>query len=239
MIPKIKNLQITVIAESPVRVGGSRDPVRGVDQPMATVAGKPVIPGASLKGALRFEIASYLIGIRSNNPSLKPCIPTSTPSLQENKLSGFKLKSCVVQEISDSGNNICPVCYLLGAQGLTGFVTIPFLYSSVSQEELTEISVDYSRRTARSGGLRSFEFVPTKATFNGVLQLLLKDTTRGWEFGKPRPGFEKEDSWLTNGEWTPEKIEKELIKDRLETIQMLGGFKSKGFGKVKITVTPL
>lgn len=236
MISTVKNLQITVTAESPVRVGGSRDPVRGVDLPMATVAGKPVIPGASLKGAFRFELASYLRGLQGDSSLFKPCIPTSAPSPQEEKLAGFKLRSCAIQEISDPANSdtICPVCYLLGAQGLTGFVTIPFLYASVSQEELTEISVDYSRLTARSGGLRSFEFVPTKATFSGVLQLLVQDTTRGWELGKPRPGFEKQDSWLVNGEWTPEKIEKELIKERLEAIKILGGFKSKGFGKVNI-----
>ena len=83
MTATIKNLQITVIAEPPVRVGGSRDPVRGVDLPMATVAGKPVIPGASLKGAFRFEIASYLLGLSGHDPLLKPCIPTSAPSPQE------------------------------------------------------------------------------------------------------------------------------------------------------------
>ena len=150
------------------------------------------------------------------------------------------MKSCAIQETPAQANsNICPVCYLLGAQGIIGFVTVPFLYASVSQEELTEISVDYSRHTARSGGLRSLEFVPTKATFSGVLQLLVRDTTRGWELGKSRPGFEKEDSWLAKGEWTAEKIENELVKERLEAIKILGGFKSKGFGKVKITVTPI
>lgn len=241
----IKRLSITATAKSPVRVGGSRDPVRGVDLPMATVAGRPVIPGTSLKGALRAQIEQHLLGLSINNESLKPCIPVSRPSKAEELLKGYRKGGACSAQVEDTGDevkpatdNICPACYLLGAQGLEGFIRVPFLTASISQEELVGVAIDRGTGTIRGGAVWEYEFVPTNTIFIGILEIILLYPGRGWEFGKPRPGFEKEDSWLAKCEWSPEKIEKELVNERLEAIKTLGGFKSKGFGKVSITVTP-
>lgn len=246
MTAPVKKFQITARAESPVRVGGSRDPVRGVALPMATVLGKPVIPGTSLKGALRAEIERYLLELGTSNQSLRPCIPSSKPSKAEEALQGYrKGGACSAQVEEQAGDDIkpatetiCPACYLLGAQGLEGFVRVPFLIACISQEELVGIAIDRGSGTVRGRANWEYEFAPTTTVFSGVLEITSVDPRRGWELGKPRPGFQKQDGWLATGEWTAEKIEKELVKDRLESITLLGGFKSKGFGKVKITVTP-
>lgn len=237
----VKRLQITVTAESAVRVGGSRDPIRGVDLPMATVGGWPVIPGSSFKGALRAELASHLLGLAKANAELRPCIPAAQPSQQERKLEGFRPKACAVQEEAGEGKQetICPACYLLGAQGLVGFVRIPFLHTAEGPEDLTEIQIDYARGTARSGGLRSLEFVRKGAIFTGVLELIIRDPVRGWELGKPRPQFSQQDRWVADGSWPAERIEKELLRDRIEAIEKLGGFKSKGYGSVSVKVKEL
>ena len=42
---------------------------------------------------------------------------------------------------------------------------------------------------------------------------------------------------VENSNWTQEKIIKELVKERLEAINVLGGLKSTGAGKVEIRVT--
>jgi len=243
MLASVKRFQIMVTAESPVRVGGSRDPVRGVDLPMATVAGRPVIPGASFKGALRAELGSYLLGLAKASSELRPCIPAAQPSQQEKELvgQGFRPKACSVQEEAGEGKRetICPACYLLGAQGLVGFVSVPFLYAAVGQEDLVEIAIDGASGTTRSGSLRSLEFVGTKATFSGVLEVVLRDPVRGWKLGLPRPQFSREDQWVADGSWPAERIEKELVLDRLEAIKRLGGFKSKGYGRVSVKVTEI
>ncbi|MDP3066919.1 MAG: hypothetical protein Q8N08_09310, partial [Methanobacteriaceae archaeon] len=44
------------------------------------------------------------------------------------------------------------------------------------------------------------------------------------------------DSWLKGNSRTTEAIIKEFITDRLESIKKIGGYKSKGFGKVEIKV---
>ena len=246
MALQIKRLLITAKGESPVRIGGTRDPIRGVDLPMATVAGRPVIPGTSLKGALRAQLEQYLLGLSTSNQTLKPCIPASKPSKTEEALQGYRkggaCSAQVEEQAGDEGKpateTICPVCYLLGAQGLEGFVRVPFLIASIAQEELVGIAIDRGSGTVRGGANWKYEFAPTSTVFTGVLEITLTYSGRDWELGKPRPGFEKQDGWLANGEWTAEKIEKELVKERLESIQILGGFKSKGFGKVKITVEP-
>jgi CRISPR/Cas system CSM-associated protein Csm3 (group 7 of RAMP superfamily) len=242
----IKRLLVTAVAESPVRVGGSRDPVRGVDLPVATVGGVPVIPGSSLKGALRARIEKRLLNLAETNPLLCPCIPSSSPSQSERSLQGYRTGgSCAAQseeeasaEAKPAAETICPACYLLGAQGLVGFVRVPFLVSSISQEELVGIAIDRGRGAVRARGNWTYEFVPTSATFTGELEIVLVDESRGWRLGSPRPGFEEQDRWLAKGDWTADRIEKELVIEPLKAIDVLGGFKSKGFGKVKITVTP-
>lgn len=233
---EVKTLIITVRAVSPVRVGGSIDHIRGIDLPMATVGGKPVIPGASLKGAFRAELTASLLRLARENPLLRPCIATPTRSNEEKALQGFKEKACVVEE--DPGDNtICPACYLLGAQGLVGFVRVPFLYASVSQEELVELPCDYARGTGRNVGPRTLEFVPKEATFTGELELVLRDEVRGWELGKPRPQFHRQDRWLEDGSWSAERIERDLVRNCLEAIDKLGGCKSRGYGSVAVGVS--
>jgi len=59
---------------------------------------------------------------------------------------------------------------------------------------------------------------------------------KGWQIGKPRPQIGELDNWLSGDKWTQETLLKEFILDRVRAIDSLGGFKSKGFGRVKITV---
>lgn len=42
---------------------------------------------------------------------------------------------------------------------------------------------------------------------------------------------------LRDSQWSQDKILKELVVDRLQAITTLGGYRSKGFGRVQITVS--
>jgi len=269
--------EITLTTESPFRVGRKKDPFTTIDQPIIMIGKRVVIPGTTLKGALREAIERYLIENYSDKPGMKPCLPATprTVTLDEMELirqGKYKGTGCHYPCTPHSQNNprckhvtrfnndehwapeerdkglhyICPVCYLLGAQGLVGFVTVPFLYADVSPYELPALRIDRVTGTVATGAYgtyRTYQVVPEGTEFRGVLRILLEDPVKGWKLGEPRPlkGPTLGDLWLEkNREWRdPERIINELVIERLRSIRRLGGFKSHGAGYVKIEVKKL
>jgi len=264
---EIKELEIELETKSPFRIG-SKKLFAGIEQPIVKIGGRIVVPGTSLKGALRQEIESYLIKNFSDEPEMKPCIPASRLSADEKELvlsNKYRRSSChypckmrkekgtercdrvregmdyfgIESEKREGKHSICPVCYLLGGQGIPGFIGVPFLNTETKEEEFSSVRIDRARRTVAEEGPRSYSVIPEGAKFRGVMQILLKDGIRGLELGEPRSFKEPTlgDKWLENSNWTQEKIIKELVKERLEAINVLGGLKSTGAGKVEIRVT--
>ncbi len=136
------------------------------------------------------------------------------------------------------GRGICPVCYLLGAQGLTGFVSVPFLTAEHTADEL------YSGRLSRATGTiahstnRPYELVREGTNFRGEMTILEQDTLRGWTLGEPRilSSEPSPDQWLISGERKLDWILTELVENRLRAIGAIGGYRSKGFGQIKVSV---
>lgn len=264
---EIKELKIELETESPFRIGTKKS-FAGIDQPIVKIGEKIVMPGTSLKGALRQEMESYLIENFSNSPEMKPCIPAARLSVDEEKLvedGKYRRSSChypcdmrkgrnqerercssikgiyygLEDEKREGKHSICPTCYLLGAQGIPGFITVPFLNTEVKEEEFAGVRIDRGKGTVAKEGPRNYLIIPEDVKFTGTLTILLKDDIRGWELGKARPFKEPTlgDKWLEKTNWNREQIIEKLVKERLETINVLGGLKSSGAGKVKITVT--
>lgn len=240
---QIKELKIEVKAESPIRIGAKRDPFSRVDQPIAKIGDRIIVPGTTLKGALRHEIEKYLVEKYSKDVGMKPCLPSSqrTISIDEGELINkgiYKGQSCAYPR---GGDYICPACYLLGAQGIVGFMIIPFLVADAIPTEMTGIRIDRFSGKAADSTKRDYQILPEGTKFKGILTILLKDEIRDWELGKPRILKEPTlgDKWLENYERNKDNIIKEFIKERLESIKILGGLKSSGAGRVKITVTEM
>lgn len=249
---EIKRLKITLETKTPFRIGGEKSipGTTDVDSPITTVGDKIVVQGTSLKGAFRAELERYLIDTfydkekgQWKNEWLKPCIPAdiNTITSDEKRLveKDFYKYCCNYPE---KGDYICPVCYLLGARGLVGFLSVPFLYIETETiSRLQFIRMDRVIGTSargKYGALGKYEVIPDKINFNGTLIILEKDDILGWELGKQRPLTEsKGDKWLVDSQWDKTRIVKELIEDRLKSIQFLGGFKSKGCGEVKIAIS--
>ena len=237
---KIKKLKIEIETKSPFRIGAKKTPFSTIEQPIVKIGGKIVIPGTTLKGALRHEIEKYLIQNHPDDPKMKPCIPASQLSEDETKLVAegkYRGTSCQYPNPKQA-TSICPVCYLLGAQGLRGFITVPFLnlQTELTPDKFTSIRIDRSTGVAAKGAIRSAEILPEGVKFTGELQILIEDKIRGWKLGKPRPlqGNTLGDQWLINSDWDENRIIKELIKERLVAISALGSLKSAGAGKVTI-----
>ncbi|MBN1761888.1 MAG: hypothetical protein JW878_02245 [Methanomicrobia archaeon] len=246
--------EIVVKTKEPFRVGGTKDPLSGAENPVTVVGGRVVIPGPSLKGALRAEVERYLVemyydkaneGWPAEKRPLQPCIPAPSLSPDEKELvkkQRYRGDAChypCKQKCGNEDHMICPACYLLGAQGLNGFLRVPFLYSEVSAGELYSTRIDRAKGVVAESANRRFQVVPDSSVFKGVLTIVKNDFVRGLEFGKPRVLRERTagDRWLELGEWNTKQIIDKLVLERLKNIKLLGGFKSKGFGGVEITVT--
>lgn len=240
-----KEYEVALVTQEPFRIGALQDVMSGIDNPIATVGNRPVVQGSSLKGALRANVEQYLIEAYPNDPPMKPCIPSSRKMLspEEKKLieRGIYRKggSCLYSKRSKAG--ICPCCYLFGAQGLVGFVRVPYLFSTATPEELYSIRIDRATGVVAEGTNRDYQLLPDGVEFKGALEVMLEDKAKAWKLGEPRPlqtrGRFKGDKWLEAGRWQADRIIRELIVERLREIHLMGGFKSKGFGKVSITVT--
>jgi len=255
---KTKLIRLTLTTKEPFRIGGPEDPIRGQDNPVAIVGEEVVIPGPSLKGAYRAELEKYFIDTyfdktsnswKNGKESCKPCIPAPKLSNDEKNLvvSGmYKDQGCHYPcdprgfKCGDKKHTICPVCYLLGANGLNGFIRVPFLRpkKDVIASELYSAKMDRSTGTVTQGTNRPYSIVPVGTAFEGELTVIINNDILHWELGKARKLGEltEGDKWLKDYKWDQEKFIKELVIDRLTNIEIMGGYKSKGCGKVEISV---
>ncbi len=258
-----KEFEIELTTLEPIRIGGIASPLSGIDNPIALVGDKPVVPGSTLKGAYRCEIERYLIDTYFDRASkkwtdknLQPCIPSTKLSPDENQLvvNGlyrfYNLFQPTGGDIKGEGchypcdrkckvlHEICPVCYFLGANGLEGLVKVPFLYAKTAVNELYSANVDRAIQTVKQGTNRPYQLVPDGVKFTGTLTVILKDTVRDRELGKARNLKDDTggDAWLAGKPRSRDDIIKEFIIDRFTSIRTIGGYKSKGFGKVDIKI---
>jgi len=261
-----KRYRVELETAAPLRIGGVEDPLTGIHNPVARLGDRVVVPGSSLKGALRVEIEQFLIDSYYNESSqswsqermaLQPCIPATRFTTDEQALINaekYRSEAChyPCEERRDrrgecvkggrlSEHSICPVCYFLGAMTLPGFVRVPFLYAEISAEELYSARMDRARGTVVEGTNRPYQLIATGTKFSGILVVVLEDPVIGWKLGEPRPLKDKSqgDRWLEGKNHQAEELINTYIIERLQAIKILGGYKSKGFGEVKIEVIPL
>lgn len=262
-------IELTTI--EPLHIGGTSHILSDVHNPIVLLNGDiPAIPATSIKGFWRSQLERYLIGYledhnlldKGEEKGIKPCIPASKLSEDEElfAINGkYKRKRYFNKDTRRYENNyikelepcdynkdsdyICPVCYLLGAQTLHGFIRVPFLLPVKGQQEidvlLYSIREDRAKGGAAKGSNRGWYVVNPGIKFEGYAEILMKDELRDWTFGAKREKLKYRwlDKWLDDNQWNVEKIKIELIKGRLEGSIVLGGYKSKGCGKVEIKVS--
>lgn len=254
-----QTLEISVETLAPLHIGGRGNVLTGMENAVAKVGERLVIPGPSIKGALRHQIERYLIDMYYDGKAHRwppeylahqPCMAgAGDVSREEAALIAAGKYRRTDDGRDDRGvrsgceykgdREICPVCYLLGAQGLTGFIRVPFLEADQSADELYSGRMNRAIGTIAQGTNRPYELVREGVVFRGGLVVLLQDDVRGWAFGQPRHptgGDWTPDRWLESGGWNDQRILEELIVKRLEAIGAIGGYRSKGFGQIKVTV---
>lgn len=249
---------IKLVTLEPFRIGASKDVMSAFDNPIATIGGRVVVQGPTLKGFLRNRIEEYLIDSYAGIRSMKPCIPSSERTLSADEkilITNGKYRdkgacSYSSEDVRNKSESICPVCYFLGAMGLNGFVRTPYLYTDVKPEELYSVRLDRAKDTVVERTNRDYQIMADNVSFTGVLEVMIQNTVNNWTLGKARniQGSKSLDAWLSETskrfgkkftDLSAGELAEEFLVERLKGEQVLGGFKSKGCGKVSIDCNPM
>jgi hypothetical protein len=251
-----KKFSIALVTVDPFRIGTSKDVMSAFDNPVAMIGGKVVVQGPTLKGFLRNRLEEYLIDTYGGNDLMKPCIPSSENTLSADekiliKDGKYKPNGACHYSSEDARKRvspICPVCYFLGANGLNGFVRVPYLYTESRPDELYSVRADRAKDAVVDRTNRNYQIMADHTVFNGILEVLTDNSLNGWKLGQKRKiqDSDRLDSWLNERsvkyskkfmELTYDELIAEFIINLLNGENVMGGFKSKGCGKVNITVT--
>jgi CRISPR-associated RAMP protein (TIGR02581 family) len=214
---------LTTITALRIGAGRSLEPI-GTDIPVVKDAlGKPYIPGASFKGALRSRLESFLRAILGNNPALvaNPAIEEEW-SLPSKKLKKYKdqNKQLTDQELTSYIlENTDLISKLFGSPSLASKFQVRDL--QVLNEawfgqylERDGVSIDRDTETAADGKLYNFQVVPAGTPFS--LRAVVENA-QDWELGLLM-----------------------IALHQFETEQItLGGGSSRGLGVVKLEIDKL
>ncbi|MDC8448087.1 MAG: RAMP superfamily CRISPR-associated protein [Nitrospira sp.] len=252
-------IKVEVAEGSFLHVGGTPSPLTEKKQPVFSVDGQPVIPASSFKGAFRQQVEALLIqkknsfaaslGLNGSQVGLlKPSIPAPRPSKAEADLidNGYRAEHSEIKVEEDRvrvpQSGLCPPSYFFGATGLEGYLRIANFFPLPGEWRIdqTRIRIDRKSQTAAPGAIVTGEQVKPGSVFTG--ELLIFQERQGTPFGRCRTiGGVEIDLWLK--QWTePDNAKRqlfllnEILIPALNNVQILGGQKSLGGGKVTISL---
>jgi len=172
------SIRATLVCESAVHVGssGAGAAAFATDMPVARDGrGRPYLPGASLRGALRSGIESLLRGV--DRPGQRVCDPFDKEqgagqscSERVNQARKDRQTLSEAEAFQLAWDNSCEVCKLFGHSFLASRVRL----ADLPLEPLPGAALTYTRdgvgldrdlRTAARGILYNFEAVPAAARF--------------------------------------------------------------------------
>lgn len=198
-----------------ISAGRSTEPI-GSDLPVIKDAlGRPLIPGASFKGALRSRLESFLRGI---DPSLAEDPANFTSSTKNNQVKAFKeqhkdddlaLTQALIG-ITDEVSCLFGSPWIASKFQVRDLTVLPENWFGQYQER-DGVAIDRDTETAADGKLYDFQVVPagTPFEFKAVVE-----NAKPWELGLLMIGLHQ-----------------------FETEQIpLGGGRSRGLGVVKLEI---
>jgi len=210
---------LTTITALRVSQGRSTEPI-GSDLPVVKASfGRPFIPGASFKGAMRSHLESFLRGIVGSNRKLvaNPAVEAEW-SLTANELRAIKeanaddaaLTQAIINE-TDLISLLFGSPWIASKFQVRDLTVLPDVWFGQYQER-DGVSIDRDTETAADGKLYDFQVVPagTPFEFRAVVE-----NAEDWELGLLMIGLHQ--------------FENEMIP--------LGGGCSRGLGVVKLDIT--
>ncbi len=210
--------KLTTVTALRISAGRSTEPI-GSDLPVIKDAlGKPLIPGASFKGALRSRLESFLRGILGGERTL-----VANPAVEEEwSITAQEMRQLKEQYTTDTAlteailNQTDLISILFGSPWLASKFQVRDLmvlsdYWFGQYQERDGVAIDRDTETAADGKLYDFQVVPagTPFKFKAVVE-----NAEDWELGLLMIGLHQ-----------------------FETEQIpLGGGRSRGLGVVKLEI---
>jgi len=211
---------LTTVTALRISAGRSTEPI-GSDLPVIKDAlGRPLIPGASFKGALRSRLESFLRGI---DPSLAEDPANFTSSTRNNQVKTFKeqhkdddlaLTQALIR-ITDEVSCLFGSPWIASKFQVRDLTVLPDAWFGQYQER-DGVAIDRDTETAADGKLYDYQVVPAGTPFK--FQAIVENADRSefgfWELGLLMIGLHQ-----------------------FETEQIpLGGGRSRGLGVVKLEI---
>ncbi|MBC8450282.1 MAG: hypothetical protein H8D78_21320 [Chloroflexi bacterium] len=180
-------LKVRYTTESALAISAGDQPAEIMESPVIKLGGKPVIPGSSLKGALRSTLEAMLSELGH-----EVCIPfAAIPRRYRRREEQQKYVSKLGRRAPcDNIDNPCPVCRIFGTvggqAGLSGKAL--FLDAVVEGEqgvdyeliERSHVAITRDTKSQSEGSLMSLQAVDAGATFRGDIRMINAEL---WEVG--------------------------------------------------------
>lgn len=193
-LDRIVELTIKYTTLGTLSIGAGDQPQSTVDSPLIRIGGEPVIPGSSLKGALRSNLEAILA-----QRGVEVCVPyTAIPDRirRDNRLRKEYLQKIERLDTCDPRDPVCPICQMFGtaggAQGLSGHVIVldarlKDTFDPAILTERTHVAITRDTRSQAGGALVSVEAVDAGVEFSGIIRLV---NPEDWMVGAILRGLE-------------------------------------------------
>ena len=180
------------------------------DQSVVRIGGIPVIPGSSLKGALRSITESLL-----SEHNINVCIPeASIPKdiKKSRRVNEYVNELGRMNPCAPSKNgSVCPVCEIFGSASLSGRAIFADARpsSTILPIKRNRVALTRDTRAQADGSLMEFEAIDKGAEFTGTIRVT---NPENWQIG--------------------------AIMNSLDTLKMmgLGSKKTAGYGEIDIKI---
>ena len=168
-----------IVMDTALHIGGGRNPAAATDSPVVRDgAGRPFIPGSSLKGAFRAAVERLI----PNIPHLRTCGLSDTPDACANRLrKELKDRKNIPEDelLAILDSILCDTCRTFGTTHLASVVLFHDAPLSEIWRSLPEVptqirdgvGIDRDSERAREGIKYDFEVVPPQTSFDFSLTL--------------------------------------------------------------------
>lgn len=171
---------------SSLSIQAGDQPQTVVESPIIKLGGEPIIPGSSIKGALR----SSLEGLLSAKGE-EVCVPLAAIPKEHRRQEEDRkkyVKGIGRKEPCDPANTVCPVCEIFGTtggnRGLSGSVIFQdanvINYSPEQLLERSHVAITRDTHSQASGSLMTNETIDKGALFEGTIKFI---NPQDWQVG--------------------------------------------------------
>jgi len=212
-LDKIIEVNYSVLTQSTLSIQSIDMPFQVYDTGVVAIGGKPVIPGSSIKGAMRSTLESLMA---KHLPPKQICLQDANNPEREKK---DEYAGKIGRKRACPAENPCNICKIFGTTGgnraLSGqaIFTDAILKNGEDRTKIIErahVALRRDNKSQSSGGLMTFQGIDAGVKFDGKVRII------------------NPEDWMVGA----------IIRG-LQTVELLslGGKKTAGYGEVSVELT--